>query len=272
MSATVILSDTLRSPEMRRELPLAMVDPAIYIESGGERKAWVTGFELERVAGFSDLHSVGLEELGLDELTAQGMSHQDAIHKVAIVRACESMGVTDAVVPRSFPLEAAEAMIAAHREASAAHPTTAVAQEAAARAQGIHRLQSGQLGLGRRACCRRRSAGAPADQRRCDPAATGSRIRRARMGHGQSLAAETISGSCGLPCRRPDGGASDSAPRARAPGAQSGKGQRRAGEGRRGGTNVVEPVLEAVRAYASLGEICDIWRRQFGVFEPSNTY
>jgi Xaa-Pro aminopeptidase len=113
MPATVILSDTLRSPEMRRELPLAMVDPAIYIESGGERKAWVTGFELERVAGVSDLHSVGLEELGLDELTAQGMSHQDAIHKVAIVRACESMGVTDAVVPRGFPLEAAEAMIAA---------------------------------------------------------------------------------------------------------------------------------------------------------------
>jgi methylmalonyl-CoA mutase N-terminal domain/subunit len=43
-------------------------------------------------------------------------------------------------------------------------------------------------------------------------------------------------------------------------------------EAGRRGTNVVEPVLEAVRAYASLGEICDIWRRQFGVFEPSNTY
>ena len=81
--ATVILSDTLRSPEMRRELPLAMVDPAIFIEHGGTRKAWVTGFELERVAGFTGLESVGLEELGLDELTAKGMSHQDAIHKVA---------------------------------------------------------------------------------------------------------------------------------------------------------------------------------------------
>ncbi len=40
MAATVILSDTLRSPEMRRELPLAMVDPAIYIELDGRRKAW----------------------------------------------------------------------------------------------------------------------------------------------------------------------------------------------------------------------------------------
>ncbi|HEY3613124.1 MAG TPA: Xaa-Pro peptidase family protein [Gaiellales bacterium] len=113
MAATVILSDTLRSPEMRRELPLAMVDPAIYIEVDGTRKAWVTGFELERVAGFAGLESVGLEELGLDELIAQGMSHQDAIHKVAIVRACEALGVTEAVVPRGFPYEAAEAMIAA---------------------------------------------------------------------------------------------------------------------------------------------------------------
>jgi methylmalonyl-CoA mutase N-terminal domain/subunit len=43
-------------------------------------------------------------------------------------------------------------------------------------------------------------------------------------------------------------------------------------EASRRGTNLVEPVLEAVRAYATLGEICDIWRRQFGVFEPSNAY
>jgi methylmalonyl-CoA mutase N-terminal domain/subunit len=43
-------------------------------------------------------------------------------------------------------------------------------------------------------------------------------------------------------------------------------------EATRSDTNVVEPVLEAVRAYATLGEICDIWRKQFGVFEPSNAY
>jgi methylmalonyl-CoA mutase N-terminal domain/subunit len=40
----------------------------------------------------------------------------------------------------------------------------------------------------------------------------------------------------------------------------------------RDGGNVVEPVLEAVRAYATLGEICDVWRRQHGVFEPSQAY
>ena len=113
MPDIVILADTVRSPEMRRELPLAMVDPGIFIERDGRRKVWVTGFELARVAAVSDVEAVGLEELGFDELTATGMSHQDAIHKVVVVRACEAAGVKEAVVPRGFPFEAAEAMAAA---------------------------------------------------------------------------------------------------------------------------------------------------------------
>ncbi|HEV7566317.1 MAG TPA: Xaa-Pro peptidase family protein [Microbacteriaceae bacterium] len=110
MPDIVILGDTIRSAEMRRELPLAMVDPAVYIERDGTRKAWVTGFELERVSGFGTLEAVGLEELGLDALSAQGISHQDAMHRYLVVRACQAAGVTEAVVPRGFPLEAAEAM------------------------------------------------------------------------------------------------------------------------------------------------------------------
>jgi Xaa-Pro aminopeptidase len=113
MPDIVMLADSVRSAEMRRELPLAMVDPAVYIERDGRRRAWVTGFELERVAGFADLESLGLEELGLDEVTAAGMSHQDAMHQVIVVRACEAAGVREAVVPRGFPLAAAEAMTAA---------------------------------------------------------------------------------------------------------------------------------------------------------------
>ena len=113
MPDIVILADTVRSPEMRRELPFAMVDPGIYIERDGTRKVWVTGFEIGRVKEVSDVEAVGLEELGFDELTAGGMSYPDALHKVVIVRACEAAGVTEAVVPRGFPLEAAEAMTAA---------------------------------------------------------------------------------------------------------------------------------------------------------------
>lgn len=36
--------------------------------------------------------------------------------------------------------------------------------------------------------------------------------------------------------------------------------------------NVVPSVLDAVRAYASVGEIVDIWRRRFGAFVPSTDF
>jgi methylmalonyl-CoA mutase N-terminal domain/subunit len=37
-------------------------------------------------------------------------------------------------------------------------------------------------------------------------------------------------------------------------------------------SDMVEPVLEAVRAYATLGEICDVWRKHFGVFEANTAF
>jgi methylmalonyl-CoA mutase N-terminal domain/subunit len=39
-------------------------------------------------------------------------------------------------------------------------------------------------------------------------------------------------------------------------------------EAARSGVNVVPATLEAVRAYATLGEICDTWRGVFGQYEP----
>ena len=36
--------------------------------------------------------------------------------------------------------------------------------------------------------------------------------------------------------------------------------------------NVVPSVLDAVRAYATEGEIVDIWRRRFGTFVPSTDF
>jgi methylmalonyl-CoA mutase N-terminal domain/subunit len=36
--------------------------------------------------------------------------------------------------------------------------------------------------------------------------------------------------------------------------------------------NVVPSVLEAVRAYATEGEIVDIWRRRYGTFVPSTDF
>lgn len=40
----------------------------------------------------------------------------------------------------------------------------------------------------------------------------------------------------------------------------------------RSGANMVPSVLVAVRAYATVGEICQIWREEFGIFEPSTVF
>ena len=39
-----------------------------------------------------------------------------------------------------------------------------------------------------------------------------------------------------------------------------------------GGANTMPSVLEAVRAYATVGEICECWREQFGTFTPSTHF
>ena len=38
------------------------------------------------------------------------------------------------------------------------------------------------------------------------------------------------------------------------------------------GTNVVPSVLKAVRAYATVGEIVERWRKRFGSFAPSTEF
>jgi methylmalonyl-CoA mutase N-terminal domain/subunit len=40
----------------------------------------------------------------------------------------------------------------------------------------------------------------------------------------------------------------------------------------RTGANMVPPTIEAVKAYATVGEICERWRQHFGVFEPSTSF
>lgn len=39
----------------------------------------------------------------------------------------------------------------------------------------------------------------------------------------------------------------------------------------RGTDNLMPPILDAVRAYATLGEICDALRRVFGEYRPSRS-
>ena len=105
MTDVLIFADTMRSPEMRHEVPVAVPDPFLYVERNGSRHAVLTSFEVERVAAAGiDAHPV--EEFGWDELVGKGPREQQAL--LLYERAVEQLGVTDAVVPPTFPLELAD--------------------------------------------------------------------------------------------------------------------------------------------------------------------
>jgi Xaa-Pro aminopeptidase len=103
----LIYADTVRSPEMRHEVPVAVPDPFLYAERNGARYAFVGSMEVPRLQELGGLETVPLEELNYDELIAQGMNWFE-IERELTLRACRRLGVAEAVTPRTFPLEIAD--------------------------------------------------------------------------------------------------------------------------------------------------------------------
>jgi Xaa-Pro aminopeptidase len=104
----LVYADSMRSPELRHEVPLAVPDPFLYLEHDGERYAVLVSFEIDRVEALgTDVETHPLEEFGYDELLAQGMSRDQAEREIAL-RACQRFGVASAAVPPTFPVELAD--------------------------------------------------------------------------------------------------------------------------------------------------------------------
>jgi Xaa-Pro aminopeptidase len=99
----LIYADTFRSPELRHEVPLGIPDPFLYLERDGVKHIAIGSMEVPRLAalGLFELHPS--EEYGLDELIASGLSYTEVRRQIT-VRAVEALGVTNAVVPETFPL------------------------------------------------------------------------------------------------------------------------------------------------------------------------
>ena len=108
MADVLIYADSLRSPEMRHEVPLVVPDPFLYAEREGSRHVVASSFELDRVKAVAPhLELLPYEEFGLDDLYAQGLS-RDEIELEVILRAARRFGIEKAVVPATFPLEVAD--------------------------------------------------------------------------------------------------------------------------------------------------------------------
>ena len=106
MTDVLIFADTIRSPELRHEVPVAVPDPFLYFERDGSRRAMLGSFEVERVSAAGiDAHPY--EEFGSDELIAKGIPREEVDLELAL-RAVQEWGVSRAVVPSAFPLELAD--------------------------------------------------------------------------------------------------------------------------------------------------------------------
>ncbi|MGH2971544.1 MAG: M24 family metallopeptidase [Gaiellaceae bacterium] len=108
MTDVLIHADTIRSPEMRHELPLTVPDPFLYVEHDGRRYAVVTAFERERIgAAAPEVETLPPEQFGIDELLRDGTPRVEAVLST-YVRALREIGVSEAAVPKDFPVELAD--------------------------------------------------------------------------------------------------------------------------------------------------------------------
>src|ERR687894_428308 len=96
----LIYADTVRSPELRHEVPVPVPDPFLYAERNGSRYAFVGSLEIPRMQELDGLQAVPLDELGMDELIVQGLN-ADELDRELVLRACQRIGIEGAVVPRT---------------------------------------------------------------------------------------------------------------------------------------------------------------------------
>jgi Xaa-Pro aminopeptidase len=104
----LIYGDSIRSPEVRHEVPVPIPDPFLYAEKGDRRIVILHSLEIPRVrADAPELEIIPNEQLGSDELYSRGLRGWEVVLELAL-RACRELGLVSATVPESFPLGHAE--------------------------------------------------------------------------------------------------------------------------------------------------------------------
>src|SRR3954470_9627929 len=118
--SVLIYGDSVRTPALRHEVPVAIIDPFLYLESNGTRAVTASALERPRLEEAGGLELIGLEELGWDELIASGRPRWD-IELETAARAVQKLGIGAADVPAEFPVELADRLRARGIEVRADH-------------------------------------------------------------------------------------------------------------------------------------------------------
>ncbi|MDQ3162328.1 MAG: Xaa-Pro peptidase family protein [Actinomycetota bacterium] len=104
MTDVLIIGDTMRSPELRHEVPVAVPDPLLYAEVDGQRSVVVSSLERSRLAALgSDLEVLTWEDAGSDELVRRGLDTYRFDLELWL-NACRRLGLERAMTPLAFPL------------------------------------------------------------------------------------------------------------------------------------------------------------------------
>jgi Xaa-Pro aminopeptidase len=93
-------------PDLFHAVPAGIVDPFLYVETGGRRVGFVSVLDADnaRAAGIEVVDPL---TLGRDELLAQGLAPHE-IEVESALRGCRALGVTEAIVPFGFPAAVAD--------------------------------------------------------------------------------------------------------------------------------------------------------------------
>jgi Xaa-Pro aminopeptidase len=107
-SARVIHADSVRDPDLYLATGISVVDPFTYVETNGKRVIVTSELEADAARRNSTATDVWTgTEFGARELIKGGMDWNVATLEV-VRRALQKLGVSDAAVPPSFPVELAD--------------------------------------------------------------------------------------------------------------------------------------------------------------------
>ncbi len=108
MSDVLIIGDTERSADLRHHVPVAIVDPFVYAETGGRRVAIVWSVEGDRIAAVDPgIELIPSETFPPDALIRDGVDPYEIGPRLT-VQMVESLGLQRALVPEGFPVGLAD--------------------------------------------------------------------------------------------------------------------------------------------------------------------
>jgi Xaa-Pro aminopeptidase len=111
MSDSILLvGDTITSPDLRHVVPVALLDPLIYLETATRKTIVANSLDIHLVQDLDEIEVVGFDEItSSSELSLEGSSWT-ALYGGLAAGICRSQQVTTVRVPPRFPVAVARAL------------------------------------------------------------------------------------------------------------------------------------------------------------------